>query len=77
MCQYDYSKLKGKIKEIYNTQNEFAEALGISTTSLSYKLNNQSDFTRNELDKAIELLKLKKEEIYDIFFSRKVEKTST
>ena len=77
MCKYDYAKLKGKIKEVFNTQKDFADAIGISTTSLSYKLNNQKDFTRNELDKAVDVLKLNKEEIYEIFFTKQVEKHST
>jgi len=77
MKKYDYSKLRGKIKEIFNTQSEFADALNISSTTLSYKLNNQSDFTREELDRAIEILHLDKNEIMDIFFTKQVENNST
>ena len=74
---YDYSKIKGKIKEVCGTQHDFAQALGLSDTSLSYKLNNISSFTRDELDIAVRVLNLKKDEIWDVFFTREVEKNST
>lgn len=38
--KYNFDKLKGKIKEVYDTQNDFAEAMGISPNTLSAKLNN-------------------------------------
>lgn len=37
--EFDYSKLKGKIREVFNTQSSFAEQLGISTYSLYKKLS--------------------------------------
>lgn len=54
--RYNYSKLKGRIKEKYNTQAEFAKALGISATALSQKLNNSKKFTQTEITKAGQLL---------------------
>ena len=32
---FDYSKLKGKIKEVFGTQSAFAKAMGLSGVSLS------------------------------------------
>lgn len=52
MKQYDYSKLKGKIKECFATQWDFAQKLGISDTSLSYKLNNKTVFDQDKIYKA-------------------------
>ena len=46
MQQYDYSKLKGKIRETFEKQSEFATALGISDASLSNKLNNKNFFVK-------------------------------
>ena len=66
--QFDYSKLKGKIKEHFDTQREFAELLNISKSSLSYKLNNLICFTRKEILKSAELLKILIEEIGQYFF---------
>lgn len=76
--RYDFGKLKGKIKEVFNTQNEFAEAMHMAPNTLSGKLNNQFYFSSNEISRAVELLKINSpEEVWDIFFTRQVEKTST
>lgn len=68
---FDYSKLRGKIREVYGTQFDFAEAMGMSAVSLSEKLNNKTQFTQKEIDKACELLQIKKEEIPIYFFMSK------
>jgi len=70
---FDYRKLKGKIKEIFDTQDAFAKALGISNVTLSLKLNNKAEFSQKEIDKASDLLKIKKEEIPIYFFTQKVQ----
>ena len=75
---YNFDKLKGKIKEKFNTQNEFAIAMGIAPNTLSGKLNNQFEFSSNEISKAITLLEIKSpEEAWNIFFTKQVEKNST
>lgn len=70
---FDHSKLRGKIKEKYGTQDDFAAALGIGRVSLSQRLNNILDFTRREIDKSCELLEIPKEEIPIYFFVIKVQ----
>ena len=70
---FDYSKLRGKIREIFKTQSAFAEAMGMSTTSLSVKLNNHVEFSQKEIEKAVELLKIDKEEIPAYFFTIEVQ----
>ena len=69
MMSFNYSKLRGKIKEVFNTQAAFAKEMGISTTSLSEKLNNKVEFTQKEIEKTIELLHIPKEEIPMYFFT--------
>lgn len=77
MIRYNFDKLKGKIKEMFNTQNDFATAMEMAPNTLSAKLNNISEFTSNEISKAIELLSIdSKEEAWNIFFTQQVEKTS-
>lgn len=71
---FDYSKLRGKIKEVFGTQDNFAKALGIGRVSLSQRLNNYLDFSQEEIDKAYKLLNLSKEEIPKYFFTTKVQK---
>lgn len=71
----DYSKLRGKIRECFSTQADFAEAMGISECVLSQKLNNRSEWTRKEMVRACELLGIPIVEIPIYFFTPKVEKT--
>jgi len=76
--KYNFDKLKGKIKEVYNTQNDFAEAMNIAPNTLSAKLNNQFYFSSDEISKAIELLGVTSdEEAWRIFFTKQVENIST
>lgn len=68
--EFNYNKLKGKIKEVYGTQQEFAKALGIGTTTLNSRLKNETFFNQSEIEKSRELLNLKNEkDIIDIFFT--------
>ena len=53
---YDYSILKGKIVEKIGSRRELAEKLGINETTLSNKLNNKTDFSREEMKKILILL---------------------
>ncbi len=68
---FAYDKLKGKIKEVFGTQEAFAVALGIARTSLYSKLNNNTEFTQTEMLKSLELLHLEKSEIDSYFFTPK------
>lgn len=70
---YNYDKLQGKIKEIFGTQDNYAKAIGCSTTSVNYKLNNKSKFTQEEIAKSVTSLKILPEEISIYFFTQKVE----
>lgn len=66
---FDYSKLRGRIREIFKTQSSFAKEMGMSTTSLSAKLNNLVEFSQKEIDRAVKLLKISQEEIPAYFFT--------
>ena len=63
-----YAKLKGKIKEMYNTQIAFAEAMGMSAQLLSFKLNNKTNWKREEIETACALLSIPIEDVYIYFF---------
>lgn len=69
---FDYSKLKGKIREKYKVQENFAKVMGIAKNTLSIKLNNMSDFSQSEIMRAVEALDLQKSDICDYFFSLEV-----
>lgn len=71
--KYDFSKLRGKITEVYGKQETFAKALKLSPRSLSLKLNNERYFKPLEISKAIELLGLSLSDIPEYFFSVEVQ----
>lgn len=75
MKKYDYSKLKGRIKEYYGTQKNFADSLGISEASVNYKLNNKCKWDQDEIYLVINRLNITSlSEFIEIFFTEKVEK---
>lgn len=64
-----YSKLRGKIKEVYFSNKNFAAAMAIDLSTLSAKLNNNSQWKREEIVKACELLDIPIEEVHLYFFA--------
>ena len=69
---YNYSKLLGKITEMFSTQMAFSSAMGISERSLSLKLNNRVGFKQMEIINACTLLSIPENEISQYFFDVKV-----
>lgn len=65
-----YAKLRGKIREIFGTNKAFADALGIDSASLSFKLNNKTPWKREEIERACILLHIPIEEVHLYFFTR-------
>lgn len=65
----NYSKLRGKIKEKFGSQDNFAAALGMDRSTLSLKLNGKSDWTLPEIDKSCSLLHIPVEDVYKYFFT--------
>ena len=65
---FDYCKLRGKIKEKFSTQDNFAKALGIGRTALSQRLNNVLEFSQSEMFNACDLLGIPHSKISEYFF---------
>lgn len=53
-----YSKLRGKILELYRTQANFAKAMGLNPATLNGKLNKRRQWDVDEITKACELLEI-------------------
>lgn len=70
MTIWNYSRLRGRIREKYNTQIAFSEAMGMNPATLSGKLNNKAMFTQDEIQKASNLLEIETTQIADYFFSK-------
>lgn len=66
-----YSKLRGKIREVFGTQEAFATAMGMNTATLSAKLNGKTDWSKAEMAKACFLLGISLMEMHIYFFCPK------
>ena len=71
--KFNYSKLKGRIIEIYGSQRNFAHAMGTSERTISLKLNGRIPFSQTEITKAISLLNLNLSQASEYFFVIKVQ----
>lgn len=63
-----FSKLRGKIKEVFHSERVFARAMDLTHVTMSHKLNGKSGWTLEEIKKACELLFISKERVGDYFF---------
>jgi Helix-turn-helix. len=72
ILSYDYRKLRGKIKEVCGTQDAFSEKLGIGRVSLSQRLNNQLEFSQDEMLKSCDILGIQMEDLPSYFFTTNV-----
>ena len=68
---FNYSKLRGRIVEIFGSQTEFSKAIKISERSLSLKMKGKVSWKQSEIVKAINLLGLEKNDIAEYFFTIK------
>lgn len=71
---FDFSKLRGRIKEIYGTQTAFAVAMLMNEATLSNKLNNNVEFSPKEIIRACLLLSIELKDVNLYFFTLKVQK---
>lgn len=66
---YDYSKLKGKIIEVFGSQGEFANALGKTEQYVSRVLNNKTYLNQDEIEVWCTLLNINDLDIPVYFFT--------
>ena len=76
-CDYNYSKLRGKIRELEMTLNEYANRIGISEQTLNMRLKNKRPFTQPEIARSMQLFNEPVENIHLYFFTKKVQKNRT
>ena len=75
VAKFDYSKLLGRIKEYGFTQERIASEVGMSVSTLSFKLNNKASFSQKEIIKICYLLEIEFAEIGVYFFTIKVQES--
>lgn len=66
---FDYSKLRGLIKERSMTLADYASSIGISMTTLYERLTNKTPFSQSEIVKTKQLFDLSPEQVDIIFFT--------
>lgn len=69
---YNYSKLKGSIREKYGKQEDFANAMGIGLSTLNLKLNNKAEWSQEEMKTAMRLLDKPLTDLSLYFFAHQV-----
>lgn len=69
---YNYNKLLGKMAELGITKDDLAKKIGMSRTTLYFKLNCESEFTQDEIQKCAEILDFPRSEIPLYFFNTNV-----
>ena len=72
--KFNYSKLRGKIREMGITQKQIAEKIGTGESTISAKLNNKCYFYQPEIAKICDILNIAYEEVGLYFFTPEVEK---
>ena len=72
ILKFDFSKLKGLIREKNLTQEEIAKEINIAYSTFNLKINGNAFFSQDEIYKISNFLKIPKENIYDYFFTLNV-----
>lgn len=66
---YTYNKLRGRIVELYGSQNNFADKLGQSRNSVSKKMNCKTEFSQEDIVKWSMLLNVTADQYGEYFFT--------
>jgi transcriptional regulator with XRE-family HTH domain len=64
-----YPKLRGIIKEKYDTQAAFAQAIGMNIVTLNRKMSGKTDWTRQDIENAVNVLGIEPCDIAAYFFT--------
>ena len=70
---FDYSRLKGRIIEMFGSQKAFAKELGVTEGTLSMKMSCHTYFMQNEIYRISDILKISPESLSTYFFTQKVQ----
>lgn len=69
MQKFNYSKLRGRIVEVYGTLLEFSAAMDIANNTICKKMNGKAHWTQPEIVKACGLLGIDLNEVTAYFFN--------
>lgn len=74
---FDYSRLRGRVREKLGTEGAYAKAIGRSHNFVSSVFAGNSVMTQDDITKSIDVLEIDTSEIGDYFFTQKVHKSET
>lgn len=77
MRRYDYSKLRGRIKEKLGTEREFASRIGRTANYVSKVFRNGTYLAQNDIANGADILDIPVDEIGVYFFTPEVHKNET
>lgn len=70
--EFNYRVLRGKIREVFGTEKNFAHAIGMNPSTLSLKLSNKLEFTQQDIISAMNALSVGNNSIGIYFFTPEV-----
>lgn len=73
VLKYDFSKLKGRIIEKFDSYSAFSEFLGKNPSHVSNFLSGRQKFSQKRIQEWCEALDIPQEEIVFYFFTIKVD----
>ena len=69
---FDYSKVRGRIKEVFGSQRAFASCVGRSGVFVSRVLNNKALLNQHDIEEWATALRIESCDLGTYFFVRKV-----
>lgn len=69
---YDYSKLRGRLREREVIYKTLGKVLGLSEGSVSERLNNNAQFSQEEIEKTMIFLEIPLNQVEQYFFTHLV-----
>ena len=73
--KFDYSKLRGRAREMTKTQESLAMVSGMKEATYSQKINNNSEFKQSEILQICEALNIPHDQIHAYFFTQAVQES--
>ena len=67
--QYTYNKLRGRIVEMFGSQNNFAKALETTTVTVSNRMTGKTGFSQEDIELWAEKLSIEQSEYGAYFFT--------
>ena len=74
---FDYSKLRGRIRELYLSESAFSEAMGMMRGQFSKKMTDKAGLSQHEIIQAADLLRIPHEQVFDYFLTKKLSNVTT